>query len=114
MTGRIVFLAEDDYFQAKELRRACEESGFEVIGPAGRLEEALALVREAPRIDGAVLDINLHDVMIYPVADLLRERGVPFVFATGYERTTLPARFADVPHHEKPVGRETIMAALFG
>lgn len=113
LSGRCVLLVEDEYFIADELRRSFESAGATILGPVGRVAEALILVNETARIDGAVLDVNLHDVMIYPVADALRERGVPFVFATGYEKMALPTRFADVCHCEKPVRPQQIAKALF-
>ncbi|MGU3540569.1 response regulator [Methylobacterium sp. A54F] len=114
LAGRRVLLVEDEYFIADDMRRALEERGAEVLGPVGSVDTALALIAETPRIDGAVLDINLRDVMAYPVADRLRERGVPFLFATGYERSTIPARYADVRHCEKPVEAARIADLLFG
>jgi DNA-binding LytR/AlgR family response regulator len=114
LRGRVVLVVEDDYFQAVEIRAACTENGAVVLGPVGRLDEALALINDAARIDGAVLDINLHEAKIFPVADILHNRGVPFVFATGYERAAIPARFANVPKCEKPIDPEAIVAALFG
>ena len=59
------------------------ELGYEPVGPAFRLSDALKLAAEAD-IDAAVLDVNLNEQQSFPVADLLRERGVPFLFATGY------------------------------
>jgi DNA-binding response OmpR family regulator len=114
LTGRRVLLVEDDYFIAEEMCSAFVKNGAEVLGPVGEVGEALALISNAGRIDGAVLDIKLHDEMIYPVADALREREVPFVFATGYEETMVPAQYADVCRCEKPVEFEIIAKALFG
>ena len=114
LAGRRVLMVEDEYFLADDMRQAFEGGGIEVLGPVGRLEEALALVERAAAIDGAVLDVNLHDVMVFPVADALSERGVPFVFATGYEQSAIPARFTDVRRCEKPVEPRQIATALFG
>lgn len=102
LAGRLVLVVEDDYFQAAETCRACAVAGAEVLGPVGWLDEALTLAQGAEPIDGAILDINLHDQMVFPVADALHERGVPFVFVTGYDRAVIPSRFADVPQCEKP------------
>ena len=93
LAGRRVLLVEDDYFIADELRRDFAKTGAEVLGPVGRVDEALALIDKSAHIDGAVLDVKLHDEMVYPVADALLERGVPFVFATGYERAQIPAPY---------------------
>ncbi|MHC2017754.1 response regulator [Methylobacterium sp. CM6247] len=113
LTGCRVLLVEDDYFIADDLRRQFEESGTEVLGPVPSVEDALALIAATPQIDGAVLDVNLRDEMVYPVADALRERHVPFVFATGYEKTTIPARYTDVRHYDKPVGAAQVARSLF-
>jgi len=69
--------------------------GSEVVGPAAKMEEALRLASDAS-LDAAILDVNVGGAVVYPVADLLRARGVPIIFATGYgagERSrTLTAR----------------------
>lgn len=114
LSGRRVLLVEDEYFIAAEMGRAFEEAGIEVLGPVGHVAEAMALIGKVSRLDGAVLDVNLHDVMVFPVADALRARGVPFVFVTGYESSMIPTRFQDVRRCEKPVTPDTIGRALFG
>ena len=114
LTGRRVLLVEDDYFIAEELRRDFAKTGAEILGPVGRLDEALALIDKTAHIDGAVLDIKLHDEMVYPVADALLERRVPFVFTTGYEKTVIPAPYANVRRCEKPFTPEIVAKALFG
>lgn len=108
LNDRHVLVVEDDYFIMDELRQSFERSGATVLGPVGSVEEALALAESAPRIDAAVLDINLHGEMAFPVADALRARGIPLIFATGYGAGTIPERFADAPHCEKPVEPEMI------
>ncbi|GJE41523.1 response regulator [Methylobacterium soli] len=113
LAGRRVLVVEDEYFIADDLRRHFEERGAEVLGPVPRVEDALALIAATAEIDAAVLDVNLQDEMVYPVADALQARGVPFLFATGYEKTAIPARFADVRHCEKPFEPERIAGALF-
>lgn len=108
LSGHKVLLVEDDYFIADAMRRMLLRTGAEVLGPVATVDRALALIAASSKIDVAVLDINLRDVMVFPVADALETRGVPFVFATGYEGTAIPARYAHVQRCEKPVG----MAAL--
>src|SRR4051812_8554423 len=78
LQGCRVLVVEDDYFLAEELCAGFRESGAEVIGPVGELEAALALIDRQPRLQGAVLDINLRGEMVFPVADQLTQRGIPF------------------------------------
>jgi len=78
------------------------------------VDSAMRLVGESGRLDGAVLDINLRGEMAYLIADALRERGVPFVFATGYDHATIPARFAGIVRCEKPVAAKQVVMTLFG
>ncbi len=114
LNGRRVLVVEDEYFIADDMRRVFEENGAQVIGPVGSIDDALAIIDETPRIDGAVLDINLREVMVFPVADALRARGVPFVFATGYEENAVPKRLRDAIHCEKPIEPVRLAKALFG
>jgi CheY-like chemotaxis protein len=113
LQGRRLLVVEDEYLVAAYLAYTLEELGAEVIGPAGTVEEALQLVEsEGSRLDGAVLDINLHGVRVYPVADALAARGVPFIFATGYDVTAIPEAFRGVPRCEKPVEKALLAKSL--
>lgn len=114
LDGRRVLLVEDEYLIVRNMVRAFEAAGAEVIGPAATVRAALDLVAASPRIDGAVLDINLRGEMVYPVVDALRIRRVPCVFATGYDEATIPAPYATVTRCEKPVDPARIARALFG
>ena len=60
-----------------------EDLGCEVVGPFGRIDQALAAV-QATAVDAAVLDVNVRGEMVFPVAEALKARGVPMVFCTGY------------------------------
>jgi DNA-binding response OmpR family regulator len=113
LTRKRILVVEDDYLVAMDIARALERAGAEVIGPAPAVEAALdALARSMP--DGAILDINLGGEMAFPVADALMARGVPFIFATGYDAQVIPLRFTHVKRCEKPMASEQICAALFG
>jgi CheY-like chemotaxis protein len=103
LSGRKILIAEDEYFIMDDMVRAFVACGVDIVGPAATVEEALDLVANAGDLDAAVLDINLQGEMAYPVADALRARSVPFLFATGYDDGTLPARYSDVKRCEKPV-----------
>ncbi|MFH6782777.1 MULTISPECIES: response regulator [Methylobacterium] len=107
-----VLLVEDEYFLAQELTEVFQGRGAEVVGPVPSVEEALALIAASAHLDGAVLDINLQGEMAYAVADALAARGVPFVFATGYDRTAIPARYARARFFGKPLVVGQVAEAL--
>ncbi|MFN3688652.1 response regulator [Salinarimonas sp.] len=100
-------VVEDEYFIADDLAQALVQAGVEVVGPVGDTEEALR-VAERERLDGAVLDISLHGKMVFAASQLLRARGIPIVFATGFAQSMLPPEFADVPLWEKPFDADAL------
>lgn len=114
LAGRHILLVEDDFFIADDFAATFEGAGATVVGPAATLPQALDLIARTERIDGAVLDINLQGEMAYALADALRARGVPVIFASGYDRGTIPERYADVPLCEKPVDPTQCAKAMFG
>ncbi|MCD1620095.1 hypothetical protein ACFSDD_09680 [Salipiger marinus] len=99
--SRRVLVVEDDYLQALDIGRFVSGTGASVLGPATTLEKGLRL---APQADAAVLDIDLGDHQVFPLADLLLDRGVPFIFYSGATgETPMPQRFWHVPLIRKPV-----------
>jgi CheY-like chemotaxis protein len=112
LSGRRVLVLEDEYFIADDIARTLEQAGAQVVGPFTRHADALnALEREHP-LDFAVLDINLQGEISFVVADALKERHVPFVFATGYGQPAIPASHQQVPRWEKPFEPEALTEAL--
>lgn len=110
LAGARVLIVEDAALLAMELETGLTEAGAEVVGPAYELEEALALL--AQPLDAAVLDANLNGLSVSPVADILAERGVPFVFATGYgDAGGAPSGF-DAPVIRKPYDVTQVTAAV--
>jgi CheY-like chemotaxis protein len=104
LTGLRILVVEDEYLIAMDLADRLADLGAEVIGPAGSVTEALAIVgAKGNRIDGAVLDVNLRNEHVYPVANALTARGVRFIFASGYDVGMTPAAYADMPRQVKPV-----------
>ena len=113
LARRRLLLVEDEYLVAADLAWALKQAGAEIVGPAGSVADALELVRdESDRLDGAVLDINLGDERVFPVADALTERGVPFILATGYDASVIPPAYASTPRHEKPVDWVRLLRGL--
>ena len=114
LQGRRVLVVEDDYIMAEDLKAELEGIGAEVIGPVADLAGALDLLASGPLPDAAVLDINLGGEMVFPLADTLRDRGVPFVFATGYDEWSIPEAYAHLPRLEKPLDMRQVAQALAG
>lgn len=113
LQGSRILIVEDEYLLADDLSETLVEAGAEVLGPIASIEDATAFIAGEAAIDAAVLDVNLRGDMVFPVADALRARGIPFAFATGYDEWALPERFADAPRVEKPF-KGFRVAALLG
>jgi two-component sensor histidine kinase/DNA-binding response OmpR family regulator len=109
--GNRLLLVEDEALVGIMMSEMLTELGFHVIGPICNLADAVAAVAKEP-FHTAVLDVNLHGEMVYPVADMLTARGVPFVFVTGYGAEGIDARFANVPVLQKPIEKHTINSLL--
>ena len=88
LAGLRVLVVEDDAMVSMLIEAMLQDLGCQVVGPASRLDEALALA-ESAEFDCAILDVNLGGTPAYPVADRVRERGRPFAFATGYGQAGL-------------------------
>jgi DNA-binding NtrC family response regulator len=113
LQGLCVLIVEDEYTIASELAHWFEEAGAEIVGPVGSVRKALALVTvDIDRVDAAVLDVNLRDERVFPVADALTAARVPFIFATGYDAGIIPDIYADVPRCEKPVDMTQLARVL--
>jgi hypothetical protein len=89
-----------------------EVEGATVLGPLGWLDEAVVFLGRDSAFDGTVLDVNLHGQSSYPIADALIERGVQFVFATGYNAEPLSEPYRAYPRCEKPLHKAALIAAL--
>lgn len=113
LLGRHILLVEDEYFIADAMQRGLEDVGAHVVGPAASVDDALTLLGTTP-VSGAILDVSLDNEKVYPVAEVLTARGIPFIFATGYNASDLPAAWRHVPRYEKPVDPAAIARALFG
>ena len=112
MAERRVLVVEDSFLILAALEMLLEQHGIDIVGPASTVAEALVLA-ETAAADIALLDVNLHGDMVFPVADLLIQRGIPIIFTTGYTaKEVLPPRFADIPTIQKPYEGTTLMALV--
>ncbi|WP_292147081.1 response regulator [Mesorhizobium sp.] len=96
-----MLVVEDEALVAMLVEDMLGELGHEVVGPAMRLAPALKMAREEI-FDFAILDVNLANEQSFPVAQLLQEKGTPFVFATGYGLRGLDERFRGIMTLQKP------------
>jgi CheY-like chemotaxis protein len=107
-----VLVAEDQYVIALDLSEALERCGVEVLGPVATLDAAMCLLARHEDIAGALLDITMQGSTIYPVADALRRRRVPFVFATGRQPEAIAPAFRDAAYCQKPMSSQKIVEVL--
>jgi CheY-like chemotaxis protein len=112
LAGLRVLVVEDEMMVSMLIEDMLDDLGCKVVGPASRLDEALALAGEA-ELDCAVLDVNLGGQSIFPLADFLRAKGAPFAFATGYGDAGLREIDKGSPVLQKPF-RETDLARVLG
>ena len=108
---RRALIVEDEILVGMLMEDMLRDLGCEVTALSSHLEHALKLA-ENGGFDFAVLDINLNGARSFPVADLLADRGVPFLFATGYSSKVLPERHAGAVILHKPFSLDELRAAL--
>lgn len=112
LQGCRILVVEDEYLIADAMQLGLEDEGAVVLGPAPSVRKALRLLEGAPDLDGAVLDMNLGDERVFPVADALQARGIPFLFTTGYDAAAVPLAWRHVQRLEKPIQMAAVTRAL--
>jgi two-component sensor histidine kinase/CheY-like chemotaxis protein len=105
--GNRMLIAEDEALVAIMMEDLAVEFGWSVVGPFARAADALAAAQNGD-IHAALLDVNLGGESVYPVADALAARGVPFVFTTGYGTESIDRRFAHTVILQKPIDRHVL------
>ncbi len=116
LAGLRILVVEDWFPVAQQIQARLEELECIVVGPVPRLRKALSMAR-SEELDGAILDVDLNGERVYPVAAELQRRGIPFIFATGYQSPHVPAELRDAPRLEKPYTFDAlinIMREVFG
>ena len=108
---RSVLLVEDEVMIRMMVADMLDELGYRVAAEAGDIDEAVRLVQSTD-FDLAILDVNVNGKLISPVAEAVRLRGRPFVFATGYGSDGLPEKFRDSPVLQKPFQMATLKRAI--
>lgn len=112
LSGRRVLVVEDESLVAMLLETILEDMGCTPVGPASSIDEALALATDGEPLDAALLDVNVAGRQVFPVAEALKERGVPFVFSTGYGEGGLPEEWRGQSTIQKPFTEAAVRQAL--
>ena len=111
-TGKTrVLLIEDESLVAMLIEEMLVDRGFDVVGVVSQLATGMQFARDHT-FDCAVLDVNLDGQYSYPIAELLRARGIPFLFVTGYGSGGLEPEFKHAPVLAKPFTMADLGAAL--
>lgn len=108
---RRALVVEDEILVAMYVEDLLIDLGFEVVAVATELEQALPLARDTA-FDLAVLDINLNGKLSFPVAEVLRQRRIPFLFASGYGSRGLIEGYADAVRIQKPFRSRDLALAI--
>ena len=108
---RRILVVEDEFLIRMLLEDMLTDLGYELVGVAGRVDEA-AEMAQTKEFDLAILDVNLDGHDVYPVADLISKRGLPFMFVTGYGGRGLPDNYRGRPTLQKPFQMDELQRML--
>lgn len=106
-----ILVVEDEAPVALQLEDMLTELGSAVVGPASRVRQALQLLEDQP-VDAAVLDLNIAGELVYPVAEALEAKGLPYILATGYGVSDLAEPYRSRVVLEKPFLRRDLLRAM--
>ncbi len=110
--GRRVLVVEDESLVAMLLETILEDMGCVPVGPAATVDEGLQLANDGEPVDAALLDVNVAGRQVFPIAEALKARGVPFIFSTGYGEGGLPDEWRGLPTLQKPFTEAAVRDAL--
>ena len=112
LSGRRVLVVEDESLVAMLLETILEDMGCIPVGPASNIDDGLAMATGGEALDAALLDVNVAGRQVFPVAQALKNRGVPFVFSTGYGEGGLPDEWRGQATLQKPFTEAAVRDAL--
>lgn len=113
LAGARLLIVEDETLVALMVEDMLSDLGCVVVDVAGTLSQGLSLVSDPDlALDGAILDVNLGGEKVYPVAEALAARGIPFIFATGYGIAGIAETYAHVPALAKPYDAQLLERTL--
>jgi CheY-like chemotaxis protein len=111
LAGKRILVVEDEYFVASELKKQLLRAQAEVVGPVADATAGCRLA-EAEALDGAVIDVNLNGETSYMLADRLTAAGIPHLFVTGYDGSSLPEAYRATPRLTKPYAEAVMIATV--
>ena len=105
-------VVEDSFLLGLQMKTDLEQLGMQVLGPVPSVQAAIDMIDQNP-VDAAILDINLGNETSFPVAHALQERGIPFVFITGYDDMILEDKLLEgYALFRKPIRVEALCEAV--
>lgn len=111
MSSQKILVVEDEYLIRMLLEDMLDDLGYAVAGTAGNVPEA-SILAQTQEFDLAILDVNLDGCEVFPVADILTGRGLPYLFITGYGGGGLPEQYRARPTLQKPFQLEELKKTL--
>jgi DNA-binding response OmpR family regulator len=108
-----ILVVEDEWLIAEFLQEVLQTAGYEVCGPAARVDQAIKVV-ESVRLNAAVLDVSLRGEKSFAIAHALANRSIPFVFMTGYVNNDFPVEFKNRPMLNKPIDSAKLVDCIHG
>jgi CheY-like chemotaxis protein len=112
LDGRRVLVVEDESLVAMLLETILEDMGCTPVGPAANIDDGMAMATDGQHLDAALLDVNVAGRQVFPVAQALKDRGIPFVFSTGYGEGGLPDEWRGQATIQKPFTEAAVRDAL--
>ena len=106
-----VLVVEDEYLIRMLLEDMLADLGYAIAEAVGSIAEA-SRIAASGAFEVAILDVNVDGEEVYPVADILAQRGLPFVFVTGYGEGILPPKYRSRPTLQKPFPAEQLRSTL--
>jgi len=107
--GRRVLVVEDEALIAFDLEAMLTDAGIVVVGPVATLDAAISAAKTAT-VDAALLDVSLARQLVWPAAEILQRRNIPFLFLTGFAGHSFPEAFASCVKLEKPCTPEILIS----
>jgi DNA-binding response OmpR family regulator len=111
LQGQTIMIVDDEPMVAMLLESALSDEDCIIIGPFASVAQASQAARSGP-VDFALLDVNVADGQVYPIAQILEERGIPFLLLSGYGDGDIPAGHAHWPMASKPFSIEPLIERI--